>query len=175
MGHGALALTHACAEHGKRAHIFLCGDDQHPMIQSLHDAGAIVSLEAPMPIESLHTHAVQAAGSATVLPPGFATLAFERAMIEAIRPLDVSPYSEIWTCAVTGTLTKAIKQAFPQKIVRTVSVIKSLKADYNAPEKYHQTARVSPPYPACPHTDAKVWQFAREYAAKDALIWNTAG
>ena len=62
----------------------------------------------------------------------------------------------------------------------TVKVVKSLcelghGTVYQAPEKYHQAARVKPPYPSCPYNDAKIWQFTIPHAAPDALIWNTAG
>ncbi|MGB1077794.1 MAG: hypothetical protein ACPG05_05750, partial [Bdellovibrionales bacterium] len=45
---------------------------------------------------------------------------------------------------------------------------------YHAPEKYHQKARILPPYPSALHTDAKVWQFVEEYGQEGDAIWNLA-
>jgi len=92
-----------------------------------------------------------------------------------MKGYDVSRYSEIWTCSVSGTLTRALQKAFPHKVFKTVCVVKSGKGDFTAPEKYHQPAKSPPPFPSCPYTDAKIWQFALEHAADDALLWNTAG
>ncbi len=173
MGRGALALAHACADNGKTAHIHICTDDAHPMIEKLRITGAQVHLHPPMPVAALHEHA-KAQGGIT-FPPGFDMPEFEDALTAAVLPLDLSATSEIWTASVTGTLTRALKRAFPHKAFKTVSVVKSGAGDFIAPEKYHQPAKHPPPYPACPYTDSKVWQFARESAAPRSLIWNTAG
>jgi len=179
MGHGALALAHACADNGKQAHIYLCGDKAHPMMEKLDAAGAVLYLQPPMQTADLFAlaqkDAGQCAGTAAALPPGFTMPEFEEALIKACGVLDLAPYPEIWTCAVTGTLTRALKRAFPDAIFKTVSTVKSSAGDYCAPEKYHRPATDPPPFPSCPHTDAKVWQFARRYAADGALLWNIAG
>jgi hypothetical protein len=175
MGHGALALAHACTDHGKTAHIYVCGENDHPMIQKLRAAGAHLHLQPPMPITDLYDVAKVAAKSETVFPPGFDMPEFEEAIAQSLREFNAAPYPEIWTVSVTGTLTGALKRAFPDKIFKTVSVVKSGAGDFQAPEKYHQAAKTPPPYPACPYTDAKIWQFAREQAAPGALLWNTAG
>lgn len=173
MGHGALALAHACADNAKTAHIHICANDAHPVIEKLRIAGARVLLHPPMPVATLHEYA-KAQGGIT-FPPGFDMPEFEEALTAAVLPLDLSASSEIWTTSVTGTLTRALKRAFPDKAFKTVSVVKSGAGEFFAPEKYHQPAKRPPPYPACPYTDAKVWQFVREHAVPDALIWNTAG
>lgn len=173
MGHGALALAHACQDTRKIAEIYICGDEQNPMIQKIMKTNAIIHLQKPMPVATLYELVKE--NSQTVLPPAFSMPEFETAMAAALQSFDIRDYSEIWTCTVTGTLTRALKHAFPNKIFQTVSVVKSTHGDYAAPEKYHQTAKTPPPYPSCPHTDAKVWQFAEKHAKAGALIWNTAG
>lgn len=175
MGHGALALAQSCKDHKKESHIFICGDRGDAMVQKLEEAGAHIYLQPPMTISSLHEIATKHGNGHTIFPPGFDMPAFEASLVESIKIFDASPYSEIWTTSVTGTLTRAIKQAFPDKPVKTVSVVKSGIGDHVAPEKYHKPAKEMPPYPACPNTDAKLWQFARLHAAPQALIWNTAG
>ncbi len=173
MGHGALALVYACKDAGKQAHIYLCAEKENPVVQKLTSLGAQVVLKPPMPITALYED-MCAQADGYVFPPGFDTADFHAAMVETLKTFDAAPYSEIWTCAVSGTFAKAMKAAFPDTPVRIVSVVKSTRGDYQAPEKYHQPARHSPPYPSCPHTDAKIWQFAKQYAQKDALIWNIA-
>lgn len=174
MGHGALALAHACQNAGKIAEIFLCGQEDDIIVQKIKQTNAIVHLEAPMPIDRLYALAKQEC-TGVIFSPGFNMPEFEKAAVIAFKNLDVVPYSEIWTCSVTGTLTRALKTAFPDKIFRTVSVVKSGPGDFMAPEKYHQVAKAPPTYPSCPYTDAKVWQFAETHGKDDALIWNTAG
>jgi hypothetical protein len=183
MGYGALALAHACKSAGKKAHIFIGTNEiDHPILQSLQQAGTLLHLEEPQPIGELYDLAQRwcSANDAFLFPPGFETPAFEEAILRSLKDLDVSTYSEIWTCAVTGTLTRALQGAFPGKPFKTVKVVKAAcdlghAEIFSAQEKYHQTAKVMPPYHTCPYTDAKTWQFAAHHAAPGALIWNTAG
>jgi hypothetical protein len=176
MGHGALALAHAAQDNGKHAEIFISGRDDDSMVQKLRATNAVLHLCDPLPIAALYNLARGKSNGAAVFPPGFDMPEFEAALAESLSDFDVTPYSEIWTVSVTGTLTRAFKCAFPGKIFKTVSVVKDGgPCDFTAPEKYHKPAKAPPPYPSCPYTDAKLWQFASKYAAPDALIWNTAG
>ncbi len=182
MGHGALALAHACQDNKKCAHIFISADDENPTIQKLRQTNAKIYLHPPMPVSKLNEMAMAEAKrqNAIHFPPAFDMPEFEDAMVIALKDFDASPYSEIWTCAVTGTLTRALQRAFPDKAFKTVKVVKAEcdlgKSEiFFAPEKYHQIAKNQPPYPSCPHTDAKVWQYVVQNARPNALIWNTAG
>lgn len=175
MGHGALALTHACRDNHMQAEIFICANESDPMIAKLRTAGARLHFHPPLPVAQLHAMAMTMANGQTVFPPGFDMPAFESALVESLRTFDAAPYSEIWTVSVTGTLTRALKRAFPDKTFKTVSVVKSGAGDFAAPEKYHRPAKAPPPYPSCQYTDAKLWQFGQKYAAPDVLLWNTAG
>ena len=178
MGHGALALALAARDNGKQPHIFIATDDiDHPILQKIQDAGALLHLEEPQPITDLYAIAKtwQSANNAYLFEPGFASEPFQAALCKALSTLDTAPYSEIWTCAVSGTFANALKKSFPDKRFKIVSVAKSTPGDYTAPEKYHQAARIKPPYPSCSHTDAKIWQFATEHGLPNALIWNIAG
>ena len=176
FGHGALALAHACHDHGKSAEIFISAESGHPMVRALKNAKAIVHSLPPMPIAAVHNMAQNLMHDGVILPPGFDMPEFQEAMIQSLKDLDLFNYSEIWTVRVSGTLSRALISAFPCKSFKIVSVVKSgLPTDFNAPERYHRKARNPPPYPACPYTDAKLWQFVILHAAPGALIWNTAG
>jgi hypothetical protein len=176
MGHGALALAHAGRDAKKKINIILSAKDNDPYVGKLQDAGAIVHLSKPLPVETLHQQAIEMSEGAPVFPPGFATPEFAGSLSGAVSSLDVTTYPEIWVASVTGTLARALKKTFPKTMVRTVSVVKNgAPCDYTASEKYHQPAKSPPPYPACAYTDAKVWRFAQKHALPGALIWNTAG
>lgn len=180
MGHGALALACACQVAGKEAVIFLSGGEDDPAVQSLRQTNAVLHLCPPAPVAALYQQAKEQAGGAPVFPPGFDMPAFEEAMMAALGDFPGGDYPELWSTAVTGTLTRALRRAFPDTPLKTVRVVRHsgpLLADavYDAPEKYHQAAKNPPPWPACPYTDAKLWQFAAVHACPGALIWNTAG
>lgn len=176
MGHGALALAMAGRDTGKTINVLLSAKDSDPTVARLRDAGAVVHPCAPLPIDALHKQAMEMADGAPVFPPGFAIPEFAGSLSGALCALDISPYPEIWVPSVTGTLARALKKTFPKTMVRTVSVVKNgAPCDFAAPEKYHQPAKVPPPYPSCPYTDAKAWRFAQKHARPGALIWNTAG
>lgn len=180
MGHGALALACACEAAGKEAVIFLSGGEGDPVIERLRQTNAVLRLCPPAPVAALYELAREQAGGMPVLPPGFGTPAFEEAMVATLGNFPRGDYPELWTTAVTGTLTRALHRAFPDTPLKTVQVVRNsgpLPSDavYDAPEKYHRAAKNPPPYPACPFTDAKLWQFAAIHARPGALIWNTAG
>lgn len=172
FGHGALALAHACEAIGKQAHLYLsCNDDNHPMIARIRKTNAIIERCEALPVEQLYAEIK----GGHVFPLGFDAPEFHEAMSQALRQITLPDHSEIWCCAVSGTMAKALQAAFPQTRLRTVAVTKSTDGEFHAPEKYHQSAVSPPPYPSCPYTDAKVWQFVQKHAKPDALIWNIAG
>lgn len=172
FGHGALALALACEAAGKQAHLYLsCNDLSHPMIARIRQTNAVIERCEPLPVEQLF----DAAKGDYVFPLGFDTPDFHAAMVSALQNIDLPPHSEIWCCAVSGTMAKSLRAAFPDTPLRIVAVAKSAEGGFRAPEKYHQSAQMPPPYPSCPYTDAKVWRFAAEHGTQDSLIWNIAG
>ena len=178
FGHGALALALACADHRKTAHLFLsCNDEDHPMLAQLRDAGAKIHCASPVPIAELNMQAATWAdqNGAHHFSLAFDGPAFHNAMIGCLQSLDIAAYSEIWCVSVSGTFARALHAAFPDSALKTVSVVAGGISDFYAPEKYHRPALSPPPYPACPYTDAKLWQFAEKNAAPGALVWNIAG
>ncbi|PZQ45307.1 MAG: hypothetical protein DI551_07735 [Micavibrio aeruginosavorus] len=172
FGHGALALALACEAIGKTAHLYLsCNDGNHPMIENIRKTNAVIERCEPLPVEKLYTEI----RADYIFPLAFDTPAFHEAMVRTLREMALPEHSEIWCASVSGTFAKALKAAFPDKPIKIVSVVKGGNGNFIAPEKYHQPAKLPPPYPSCPYTDAKIWQFAQKHAAPDALIWNIAG
>ena len=178
FGHGALALALAGQMQGKRIHLFVSANDpDSPMLARLADANAVIHSRAPTPIAELDGNARDWAHrhGARHLAPAFDEPDFHGAMVLALKEFDAAPYSEIWCASVSGTFARCLKAAFPETLIRAVSVVKNSACEFTAPEKYHRPAAYPPPYPACPFTDAKVWQFAKRHAAPGALIWTVAG
>ena len=89
--------------------------------------------------------------------------------------------SEIWSVGSSGTLTRGLQMAFPDKDVHVVSVRHTMKQHevgraklYRSKYKFTQEVKDDdvPPFPSVPTYDAKAWSVMKEYAKKGALFWN---
>jgi len=89
--------------------------------------------------------------------------------------------SEIWSVGSSGTLTRGLQMAFPNKDVHVVSVGHTMKQHevgraklYRSKYKFTQEVKDDdvPPFPSVPTYDAKAWSVMKEYAKKGALFWN---
>ena len=89
--------------------------------------------------------------------------------------------SEIWSVGSSGTLTRGLQMAFPNKDVHVVSVGHKMKqkeigrailhlSDYRFTQEVKEKDR--PPFPSVPTYDAKAWSVMRKHAKKKALFWN---
>ena len=88
--------------------------------------------------------------------------------------------SEIWSVGSSGTLTRGLQMAFPNKDVNVVSVGHKMREGVGRAKlylsKYKFTQEVKeedkPPFPSVPTYDAKAWPVMRKYAKKGSLFWN---
>ena len=89
--------------------------------------------------------------------------------------------SEIWSVGSSGTLTRGLQMAFPDKEVNVVSVGHKMKQHeigranlYLTKYKFMQEVKKEdkPPFPSVPTYDAKAWAVMKQYAKKGALFWN---
>ena len=89
--------------------------------------------------------------------------------------------SEIWSVGSSGTLTRGLQMAFPNKDVHVVSVGHTMKQHevgraklYRSKYKFTQEVKGDdvPPFPSVPTYDAKAWTVMKKYAKKGALFWN---
>ena len=89
--------------------------------------------------------------------------------------------SEIWSVGSSGTLTRGLQMAFPDKYVNVVSVGHKMKQHeigraklYLSDYKFTQEVKDKdkPPFPSVPTYDAKAWAVMRKYAKKGSLFWN---
>jgi hypothetical protein len=111
------------------------------------------------------------------LPLGFDSPEFISEMANVLKESIQTPPSEIWLSVVSGVLARAARLAFPKTQINAVCVAKNHgdlghATPFIAPEKFYRPAITQPPYPACPFSDAKVWQFAEKQAVSDAFILN---
>ncbi len=115
---------------------------------------------------------------ALFLPIGLDFPEFEVALTEVVKEANINA-PEIWCMGGSGTLGRALKQAYPSIPVHVVSVGTSNfngggNTVYEAPEAFNDEAQYKPPYPSSAHYDAKTWRFVQQHAQKDACIWNVA-
>jgi hypothetical protein len=166
-----------------RCTLLIGRSNYHPVWQdALRNFPATVIWTDPLPVVQLNEIAQQYPGM--LLPPGFAHPGFKRALINRILHNPPSQQSEPWPPArawmpvVSGTLLSALEQAWPETEFHGVCVARN--HDYKgsatlhmASEKFSKPALNPPPYPSCPFSDAKVWQFTTRLGKQNDLIWNT--
>lgn len=169
-GLGGLALAYACHALGFTSTLHIADGKYKPQwLATLESLNCKLVVHEPKPVEEIYNNIGNA------LPLGFDDEGFINAMAGVLAGHD---NTEIWFPIVSGTLAKAIIKAFPHAKLHGVKVAKHTPdfagvTLYQAPEKYHQSAAVPPPYPACPFSDAKLWQFVQKDASENALIINT--
>lgn len=172
-GSGGWALAEACRILGFRCTLALSRADYRP--EWLNRIGCEIKWHNPQPVEHIYN---LYEGTKGLLPLGFEDDGFKSCLVQIFRKLSFEP-SEIWMSCVSGVLLNSAQMAWPDTKINAVCVARyhgdiGDAVKYQAPEKYHQAARELPPYPSNLFSDAKVWQFARQSALKDALIWNTS-
>ena len=89
--------------------------------------------------------------------------------------------SEVWSVGSSGTLTRGLQMAFPDKDVHVVSVGHSMKQNEVGRAILHRSdlkftdevkEEDKPPFPSVPTYDAKAWKIMREQAKPGSLFWN---
>ena len=89
--------------------------------------------------------------------------------------------SEVWSVGSSGTLTRGLQMAFPDKDVHVVSVGHSMKQNEVGRATLHRSdlkftdevkEEDKPPFPSVPTYDAKAWKIMREHAKPGSLFWN---
>lgn len=180
FGYAQVALAYACAAQGLRATIFTAKRKQlHARTLEAREAGAKIVLVPTGYLSNVQAkaRAYAVASGAVLMPFGFDTDAFGSALADVARSLPVSP-REVWAVAGSGTLTRALQQAWPAAqfhAVQVGSVPKAGRAIVQvAAEKFEQDAKERPPFPSCSNYDAKAWRFIRRQAQPGALFWNVA-
>lgn len=181
FGSGAWAVATACAELRVKCSLFIAQSDYTPAwLGDIPRLGAALHRVAPVPVAQIHDAITQDHPDLYNLPLGFDTPAFISVMTDVMRDvLAGHTPREIWLPALSGVLARSACAAFPDAAVHAVSTARyagdaGRAIIHMAPEKFHRPALLPPPYPACPFSDAKVWQFAEKTAVSGAFIWNVS-
>lgn len=179
-GYAQVALAHACVAVGKQATIFTAKRAQlHPRTQEAQRVGARIVLVPTGYLSNCQAKArayAEAAG-ARYLPFGVDLPAMGDALAGVARALPLHP-SEVWTVAGSGTLSRALQQAWPAATFHAVQIGKVPRVGqarlYVATERFEQEAAERPPFPSCSNYDAKAWRFVQRQASPGAVFWNVA-
>ena len=179
-GYAQVALAIVCRDLGMRATIFCAARrTPHRLTQRAISAGANV-VQVPVGYMSVvrcrATEYCNRTG-ATLLPFGLDTDEMRSEIAVRAKHVQYDP-QEVWCVAGSGTLTRALQDAWPAAkhyAVRIGAEPSVGRADvYVAPEKFEQDAKRPPPFPSCRNYDAKAWRFVLEHAKSGALFWNVA-
>jgi len=89
--------------------------------------------------------------------------------------------SELWSVGSSGTLSRGLQQAFPDKDVNVVSVGHKMSEREIGRAKFYRSSykfdkpvkkEEKPPFPSAPTYDAKAWSFILKHAKHNSLFWN---
>lgn len=179
-GYAQIALAIGCASKGKQATIFTAKrKEMHKRTVQAKRAGAKI-VQVPCGYLTNVQAKAQAYAELTgacLLPFGFDSQEIRDALASVAADLKINP-KEVWTVAGSGTLTRALQQAWPLADFRAVRIGRQPDAGsavvYEAPEAFDVDAKKPPPFPSCSNYDAKAWQFIKQHASPGALFWNVA-
>lgn len=173
-GSGGWALAEACRDLGFHCTLVLSKSPYRPHWLDLIDCK--IEWRDHQPVQDIYN---SLSGQDTLLPLGLDDPAFHACLVEVFKNTEINNPPEIWMPCVSGTLIRCAQLAWPNIPMNAVCVAKhhgdlGNAVKYQAVEKYHQAAKEHPPYPANGFSDAKIWSFAKKFALKNALIWNTS-
>lgn len=199
-GGAQLALAYAARERGKHVTLFCAKRAQlHPRTLEAIAAGAHVSFVNPGYLARCQGAAREYAErtGAHLLPFGGDSEAAIDAIAEAAAAVVRAQghYDEVWCAAGSGVLARGIRrgitQADPEWAATTVVGVQVGHALDPAafdelqisPLPFDRALGVRPPFPSCPHYDAKAWAMCRRRHheawrpsyARRVLFWNVLG
>ncbi len=181
-GYAQVALAHACRDLGKRVVIFTAHRTQpHDRTREAMAAGAIVEFVPYGYLTNVQAKARAYAkdSGACLIPFGFDTPVFGRALTTAVRAMAITPPVEVWTVAGSGTMSRALQNVWPSVPFYAVQVGRDPDVGRAslivAPESFEQRAKIAPPFPSTDNFDAKAWRFICRQASPGSLFWNVAG
>ena len=181
FGSGGWALAEACAELGYTSTLFIAKNDLKPhWLERIAALGATLVWCDPKPVDQIYHDIAVRYPHLDNLPLGYDDPNFIASLAQVIKStLKDHTVSDLWLPALSGVLARAAELALPQAHIHAVRAVKhpgdcGEATLYYAPEKFHHPAKEPPPYPSCPYSDAKVWQFVHAQKKAGAHIWNTS-
>lgn len=184
-GGAQTALAHTAAKLGKRATIFVAKR------KTPHDRSLEAKRVGAKVIQVPHGYlsVVQARAKEYCLRTGSLLAPFGVDMPEAIAAISAAAIEtglepdEVWCAAGSGVLSRALKAAWPNARINVVQVGRTLSSEDVAGARIHvaqlpfsAALKDKPPFPSCPHYDAKAWQMCvmRRGSGK-VVFWNVTG
>ena len=183
-GGAQIALAFAAAKLGKRATIFVAKRKQpHARTLEAKRLGAKV-----YQVPHGYLNVVQARAKEYCRRTGARLAPFGIDMPEAItfiadaaKTAGLSP-DEVWCAAGSGMLSRALKAAWPNATINAVQVGRKLSSDdvsgaviHDAGMPFGRALKKRPPFPSCPHYDAKAWLMCKEKGKGEVVFWNVLG
>lgn len=179
-GYAQVALAHTCTELGLQATIFTAKRQQlHARTLEAKRAGAKIVMVSTGYLSNVQAKAKGycTASGAALLPFGLDVPLVRDGIAEVARGLGLNP-TRVFTVAGSGTLTRALQQAWPNAEFFAIQVGRTPEIGRAklliAPEKFEDDAKLLPPFPSCSNYDAKAWRFIKQHAIPGALFWNVA-
>jgi hypothetical protein len=180
FGSGAWALATACEELGLKCSLYIARSQHTPdWINDLNPNHTDLIWCTPKPVEQIKSDVEKNRSDLCMLPLGFDSPAFIAYMANILKETISTnkPPSQIWISALSGVLARSACLAFPETDIIAVSPVKHVgncahAKIIHAPEKFHHAAITPPPYPSCPYSCAKIWQFANLHAVPESYIIN---
>lgn len=187
QGGAQTALAHTAAKLGKRATIFVARRAKpHARTLEAKRIGARVFQVPHGYLNVVQARAKQyCADTGALLAPFGMNLPSALEAIAADARLLMQQPDEVWSAAGSGVLSRALQLAWPKAEFHAVQVGRELSQADVGKAKIHvhslafdKQCRELPPFPSCPHYDAKAWELCRKITrkgAKKVLFWNVTG
>lgn len=182
-----IALAAVARQTGQTAHIFVAERGRlHPRTEEAQALGACIHEIPAGRLNVIQARARDFAasnGRTRLLSFGGAGDTAEIILAQSLRQVADSlaePPPQVWCASGSGTLTRALQAAFPDSDHIAVQVGREIEKPGRASiissgYLFAQEARTIPPFPSCPHYDAKAWERCAEIAEDGALFWNVLG
>jgi hypothetical protein len=184
-GFAQIALAKACQDNGKKFTMFLAKRKVlHPCTaRAVHFGCNLIDVKMGMlsVTQSRARKYVEEHERSAIVPMGLDYQPCIDAVAEAAHSIGKRP-KEVWCAAGSGTLARALKQAWPSADVHAVSIGHKLSErergqsiihDYDRP--FNRPSRIKPPFPSVQNYDAKAYEVMLAEGSKGALFWNVAG
>lgn len=184
-GGAQTALAHTAAKLGKQATIFVAKRKQpHNRSLEAKRVGAKV-----MQVPCGYLNVVQARAREYCKRTGAMLAPFGVDLPEAIEKIAAAAKAtgldpdEVWCASGSGVLARSLASAWPNARRHVVQVGRELKPADVAGATIHKAAlpfskaiKGQPPFPSCPHYDAKAWQICKARRGAGLVVfWNVTG
>lgn len=184
-GGAQTALAHTAAKLGKRATIFIAKRKKpHDRALEAKRMGAKV-----MQVPCGYLNVVQARAreycertGALLAPFGVNLPEALETIAAAARACGILP-DEVWCASGSGVLARSLALAWPNARRHVVQVGRTLSQSdvagatiHVAPIPFSKALKAAPPFPSCPHYDAKAWQICQARKGPGTILfWNVTG